>query len=253
MTVAALYDIHGNLPALEAVVGEVERCGAGAVLVGGDVVPGPMPREALARLLDLDPPARFIRGNGESAVLAELRGEDPGSLPAEAIAAIRWTAEALSADEARTMDGWPPTLRVDLPGVGRVVFCHATPESDTAIFTRRTPDERLLTLLGEVEADVVICGHTHMPFDRRVGGIRVVNAGSVGMPFGRSGADWLLLGPGVEPRHTDYDLEAAADLIRRTAYPGADAFAERFVLDPPPEDAMLEAYAGADRGWREAP
>jgi len=245
--VAALYDIHGNLPALEAVLARVEASGADTVVVGGDVLPGPMPGECLARLLDLRPPALFLRGNGESAVLAELEGRDPGPLPAEALEAIRWTASRLGREEARALAAWPATLRLEVPGPGRVLFCHATPGSDTTIFTRRTPDERLLRLLGDPDADLVVCGHTHMPFDRDVGPVRVVNAGSVGMPFGRPGADWLLVGPGVEPRHTDYDLDAAARRVRATDGPGAEAFAGRFVLDPPTEEAMLEAYAAADR------
>ena len=78
MPVAALYDIHGNLPALEAVLEDATRAGADRVVVGGDVVPGPMPRETLVRLLDLDIPFQFIVGNGELAVLAEMNGRDSG-------------------------------------------------------------------------------------------------------------------------------------------------------------------------------
>ena len=85
-----------------------------------------------------------------------------------------------------------------------------------------------------------------MQFDRTIGDVRVVNAGSVGMPFGTAGADWLLLGPGVELRHTSYDLAAAAARIRTTAYPMADEFAASYVLNPPTEDAMLKAFAHAE-------
>ena len=85
-----------------------------------------------------------------------------------------------------------------------------------------------------------------MQFDRTIGATRVVNAGSVGMPFGEPGAYWLLLGPGVELRHTSYDLEAAADRIRATEYPQAQEFAARNVLNPPPEADILQAYARAE-------
>jgi diadenosine tetraphosphatase ApaH/serine/threonine PP2A family protein phosphatase len=89
---------------------------------------------------------------------------------------------------------------------------------------------------------MVVCGHTHMQFDRAVGTVRVVNAGSVGMPFSGPGADWLLLGPGIQLRHTEYDLAKAAQRIRETQYPQAGDFADNNVLTTPSEPAMLEAY-----------
>lgn len=88
----------------------------------------------------------------------------------------------------------------------------------------------------------MICGHTHMQFDRQIGGTRIVNAGSVGMPFGEPGAYWLSLDPGVELRHTHYDLMAAADRVRATDYPQADDFAESNVLRPPSEAEMLDLF-----------
>ncbi len=93
-----------------------------------------------------------------------------------------------------------------------------------------------------MNANVVVCGHTHMQFDRAIGGIRVVNAGSVGMPFGRAGADWVLLGPDVELRHTDYDLARAAERVREAKYPQAEEFATKYILQPPTETEMLELF-----------
>jgi len=81
-----------------------------------------------------------------------------------------------------------------------------------------------------------------MQFDRMISSVRVVNAGSVGMPFGKPGADWLLLGPQVELRHTEYDLTKAAERIRGTKYPQAEEFATRNVLAPPSEEGMLAAF-----------
>ena len=245
MRVAALYDIHGNLPALEAVLAEVRRTGVDLVVIGGDVLPGPMPRETLDALLDLEIPTRFIVGNGEAAVLAEKAGAEP-NLPETVRETLRWTAGQLLPAHELWLADWPRTLRVEIPGLGKVLFCHATPRSDTEIFTRLTPDDRILPAFAGIDAALVVCGHTHMQFDRTVGTLRVVNAGSVGMPFGRPGADWLLLGPGVELRHTAYDLQRAAARIRATSYPEAKEFADRDVLSPRSEDETLELFARAE-------
>ena len=243
MRVAAIYDIHGNLPALEAVLGQVSAAKVDQVVIGGDVFPGPMPRESLRRLLALDIPVRFIRGNGDREVLARMRGEETGTVPEQFREVIRWVAAELSVEDEARIAAWPETLRLDIPELGRVLFCHATPRNDTEIFTRLTPEEPLLPVFGAVGEQVVVCGHTHMQFDRMVGSMRVVNAGSTGMPFGEPGAYWLLLGPGVQLQRTPYDLEAAADQIRATKYPQADAFASQNVLRPPTENAMLEIFS----------
>lgn len=243
MRAAAIYDVHGNLPALEAVLDEVRQADVEQVVVGGDVVPGPLPRESIAALLDLEVPVRFIRGNGESEVLAVRAGAKPSAAVPEAFHdVIRWVAQCLLPEQAQTLAEWPLTHRLEVPGVGAVLFCHATPRSDTEIFTRLTPEERLLPIFEPAEAGLVVCGHTHMQFDRQIGGVRVVNAGSVGMPFGEPGADWLLLGPGVEFRHTPYDLVAAAEQIRATDYPQASSFAKSHVLRPPAEAEMVASF-----------
>jgi predicted phosphodiesterase len=245
MRVAALYDIHGNLPALEAVLAEVRGAGADLVVIGGDVLPGPMPRETLACLEGLEIPVRYLRGNGDRAVLEERAGLDPG-VPERVRAALRWTADQLDADQERWLASWPETLEVAIPGLGEVLFCHATPRNDTELFTRLTPEDRLRPVFAGVGAALAVCGHTHMQFDRTVGTLRVVNAGSVGMPFGEPGADWLLLGPGVEMRHRSYDLQRAAERIRGTDYPQAEEFASRDVLRPRSEQEMLELFGRAE-------
>ena len=246
MRVAALYDIHGNLPALEAVLDEVHAAEVDRIVVGGDVLPGPMPRETLACLLTLELPVQFIHGNGDRVVLGQMRGAEPTEVPEPFREPIRWGARQLGPEEEQALASWPLTLRLEIEGLGDVLFCHATPRNDTDIFTRLTADERLLPILRGHDADVVVCGHTHMQFDRTVGATRVVNAGSVGMPFGEPGAYWLLLGPDVELRRTSYDLESAAERIRQTAYPHADDFATRHVLHPPPEKEILESFSRAE-------
>ncbi len=243
MRVAAIYDIHGNLPALEAVVEEIRQSGVDCIVVGGDVVPGPMPVETLDFLLHLDLPLQFIRGNGDRAVLEERSGIETNAMPEQALGVVRWTARQLRPEHARQLAAWPQTVRVAIDGLGEVLFCHATPRSDTEIFTRLTPEERLLPAFAGLDVPLVVCGHTHMQGERTVGGIRVVNAGSVGMPFGRTGAHWLLLGPDVELHHTAYDLAQAARRIRDTEYPQAEYFATQHVLAVPSEREMLERFA----------
>ena len=140
------------------------------------------------------------------------------------------------------LSSWPSTLSVQTSELGEVLFCHATPRSDTEIFTRLTPEDRLLPIFGELGTPLVVCGHTHMQFDRTIGTVRVLNAGSVGMPFGEPGAYWLLLGPDIQLRHTLFDLDDAARRIRATEYPQAEDFAARSVMQPPSEAQTLEAF-----------
>ncbi len=246
MLVAALYDIHANLPALEPVLEEIRRLGVDQVIVGGDVLPGPMPREALTCLLDLDIPTRFIYGNGEVAVLEQMAGRDLVGVPEQYGPTIRWTAQQLDSEHERLLSDWPRTIRVEISGLGEVLFCHATPRNENECFTRLTPEDRLLPVFGRLNVPVVVCGHTHMQFDRTVGTVRVLNAGSVGMPFGNPGADWLLLGSDIEFRHTNYDLAMAAERVRETAYPEADDFAANNILQPPTETKMLELFTRAE-------
>jgi predicted phosphodiesterase len=256
MQVAALFDIHGNLPALEAVLQEVRQAGADQIIVGGDVFPGPMPRETLRRLLDLDLPVKFIHGNGELAMLAQMAAAKTGvvtywgttsgrPLPEPLQEVYRWTAQQLQPEYEPVLASWPKTLRLEIGGLGETLFCHGTPRSETEIFTRLTPADRLVPLFEGLRVSVVVCGHTHMQFDRMIGRTRVVNAGSVGEPFGNPGAYWALLGPGIQLRHTPYDLEKAAERIRATQYPRAIEDA-RDILQPPSEDEMLEVFGKAE-------
>jgi predicted phosphodiesterase len=256
MRVAALYDIHANLPALEAVLEEVRAAGVDQIVVGGDVVPGPMPCEALALLLDFNIPMQFIYGNGELAVLAQIGVTDPAAvsywgtttgepLPEPHRSILRWTAEQIHPQYDDVLRSWPKTRQLNVDGLGEVLFCHGTPRGETEIFTRLTSELLLAPVFEGLGVDLVVCGHTHMQFDRTIAGTRVVNAGSVGMPFGSADANWVLLGPDVQLRHTSYELQKGADRVRRTQYPQADEFAAQYILQPPAEAAMLEAFTNA--------
>ena len=191
MRVAALYDIHGNLPALDAVLAEVD---ADVIVVGGDFVAGPWPEETYKRLRALEGDVRFIRGNADREVVEE----EPGRAPPELMDFVRGHLP----DDAFSFLGSLPLTET----IGSVMFCHATPRSDEELFTRISPEESWREALGGVDADVVVCGHTHIQFDRRIGDIRLVNAGSVGMPYEHEpGAYWALLdGNEVKLRHTEY-------------------------------------------------
>jgi predicted phosphodiesterase len=247
MRVAALYDIHGNLPALEAVLAEIRSADVDMVLVGGDVLPGPMPAETLACLANLDVPVRYIHGNGDRVVVAQATGGDISEVPDQHREVIRWTARQLRPGDTTWLAGWPPTCELTIDGLGDVLFCHATPRNDTEVFTRLTPEDRLLPVFAGIDVPVVVCGHTHVQFERTVGHVRVVNAGSVGVPFSQpTGAYWLLLGPAIELRRSDYDFSLAAERMRATGMPRVEDLSVRYVLSPPTEEETLALFAPAE-------
>jgi len=210
--VGALYDVHGNLPALEAVLEEVG--GEDAIVVGGDVAAGPWPSETLERLLGLGERVHWLRGNADRELVeTERRGLAPPEV-------LDWVRARMSDEQLAFLATLPLTQRVDVGGLGSVVFCHATPRNDEELLTRISPDERWRGALDGVAERVVVCGHTHVQFDRTIGDVRILNAGSVGMPYEEApGAYWLRLGPGVEHRRTEYDVEDAARRIAAAGWP----------------------------------
>ena len=237
MRVAALYDVHGNLPALEAVLAEVESLEVDAVIVGGDIAIGPMPRKALARLLALGERALFLRGNGDREIAGEPEGGDLW------IERTRWSATQLERGQLAWLAALPDTQSMEVDGLGSVLFCHGSPRRDDEILTRISSEERVAAAVAGVPEHLVVCGHTHVQFDREVAGKRLVNAGSVGMPYeAQPGAYWALLGPNVELRRTDYDLEAAAAAVRATGFPEADELAAENVLTVPTAEEATEQF-----------
>jgi putative phosphoesterase len=198
VTVAALYDIHGDLAALEAVLAEVPD--DATIVVGGDICAGGgQPSETLSRLRGLGDRVAWLRGNADR----ELHPGEEGLAPAEVVEGAR---SRLSEEEIEFLYGLPPTQRI-----GDVLYCHASPRNDVDIFTERTPEERIAFLFDGLDVATVVCGHTHTQYERTVGGVRVINAGSVGMAYEEEpGAYWLL------------------DLVhRRTPYEGAELKATR--------------------------
>jgi putative phosphoesterase len=190
MRVATLYDLHGNLPALEAVLREISD--EATIGVGGDICAGGThPSETLERLRALGERVLWLRGNADR----ELTPGEGGLAPAEVIEATR---AALTAEQIAFLHGLPPNVQI-----GEMFFCHATPRNDVDIFTERTPEEQIAHLFADVDADVVVCGHTHTQFERTIAGKRVINSGSVGMPYEEApGAYWTL---DLGHRRTEYD------------------------------------------------
>jgi predicted phosphodiesterase len=247
MRVAALYDIHGNLPALEAVLAEPDVAGADVVVVGGDAIAGPMPELTLRTLAALGERVAWVAGNNEREMF-ERRESDPGSGGLWDRRAS-WVGGRLTPAELASVADWPGTIVVDVDGLGPVLFCHATSRSDSEIFTAITPPAVVEPMLAGIAEATVVCGHTHVQFDRRIGGRRVVNAGSVGMPYEElPGARWCLLGPDVDLRTTPYDVVAAAERIRATELPEAAEFAEVITQPPTAQEATREFEALAGGG-----
>jgi putative phosphoesterase len=243
--IAALYDIHGNLPALDAVLKELESIQPDVIVVGGDIVSGPMPRQTLDRLHQYSKKVVYIRGNADREVVAAFDGQSSTlRLSKEGLEITQWTAQQLNQDQRDFLAHLPEHITLHVEGLGNILFCHATPCSDEEIFTPLTPQERLSTLFEGIKAQTVVCGHTHIQFERQAGGVHILNAGSVGMPYAdRPGTYWLLLGPeGSEFRRTTYDLEAAAQDIRASGYPQAQEFVEENVLSVPTAKEAMEVF-----------
>jgi putative phosphoesterase len=229
--VAALYDIHGNLPALEAVLAEVEREGVDAIVVGGDIAAGPPQPRKVVELVRSLPNARCIRGNADRLDAPEFQGDE----------GLEWLRELLDPGQADWLIDLPFSTVLD-----ETLYVHATPRDDETVITEVTTDERLAELLAGVEQRRVVAGHTHMQLERKVGDVLFVNAGSVGRPYeARPGAYWALLdADAVDLRRTEYDLERAAELVRGSGHPLADELADENVLRVPTRGEALAFFGG---------
>jgi predicted phosphodiesterase len=208
MRILALYDIHGNIEALDAVLADPRAAGPDAIVVGGDAVPGPFAGEVLDRLAALDAPTHWVRGNGEREVaeVATAAAEPEHDPDDMAVVTAILNVRSLGAARATPLGDLPLTVELD-----GVLFCHATPRSDDEILTRASTPERYAAALAGVTQPLVVAGHTHQQDDRTVGATRFVNAGSVGLPYEGDGAArwlWVVDGdPGL--RRTEYDAAGA--------------------------------------------
>lgn len=232
MRVAVLSDVHGNAPALTAVLAELEHEEPDLVVFGGDLTWGPLPEETLALARGLEIPARFVRGNADRALLEGANESERE----------QWMQEHHSAEARTFLEGFADHQVAEVDGLGAVRFTHGSPRSDEECVTPETPPERVREFTEGVDERVIVTAHVHIQFDRTVDGVRSVNAGSVGLPYeGRPGAYWALLGPDVELRRTDYDVEKAAAAYRESGFPGADELVQ--LLKEPPAPAEVIEHA----------
>jgi putative phosphoesterase len=228
--VAVLSDVHGNAPALAAVLAEVERAEADLIVFGGDLTWGPLPKETFELVRGLG--ARFVRGNADRAVLENVSESERE----------QWMQEHHTDEMRELLASFEEQVVVEVDGLGAVLFCHGSPRTDEECVTPETPEERVREFSAGVEERVIVTAHVHIQFDREVAGIRSVNAGSVGLPYeGRPGAYWALLGPDVELRRTEYDVDETIERYRRSGQPGVEQIVEMMVEPPEPREVIDHA------------
>lgn len=238
LRVAALADVHGNAPALEAVLADLERDQPDLIVFCGDLTWGPLPEETLGLVRGLE--ARFVRGNAERALLASDEEETERR---------RFLLERHDEAARELVSRFEDAVVVDVDGLGPTRFCHGSPRSDEELVTPETPVERVREFLANVEERAVVTAHTHVSYERVVDGVQLLNPGSVGLPYeGRAGAYWALLGPGIEHRRTEYDLEEAGSRIRAGGGPFAELTMELLLAPPTRAEAILHAEERAFSG-----
>ena len=245
-SVAVLSDIHGVLPALDAVLAEPDVAGAERIVLTGDIAAGPQPTEVLDRLLNLNDRVTWVRGNADRELVELASGID---IPAPDQISP-WAARQLTADHRDWLAGLPHPVVLDVDSFGPVLFCHGTPRDDAEVVLVDTRLDRWADVLGAVPDDVatIVCGHTHMPFTRLAHRRQIINPGSVGMPYGQAGAHWALLRGGiVSLRRTDFDVPAAcAAICEQSSYPDAADWADYFLWARASDADALAAFGPRD-------
>jgi predicted phosphodiesterase len=245
-SVAVLSDIHGVLPALDAVLADPAVQAAGRIVLTGDIAAGPQPSDVLDRLIGLGDRVTWVRGNADRELIELARGEvdDVGDPIAH------WAAGQLGSDHQDRLASLPLSVLLDVDGFGPVLFCHATPRDDAEVVVVDSRLERWAEVLAGLPDEVmtVVCGHTHMPFARLANRRQIVNPGSVGMPYGRAGAHWALLSEGtVELRRTAYDVPAAcASVCAESAYPDIAEWTDYFLNSRASDADALAVMAPRD-------
>ncbi len=217
MRIAGLFDIHGNLPALAAVLEELAEERVDVVVVGGDTAWGPLTGECIDLLVPLPYELHWVMGNCDREVLAASDGL------AGASDMTTFTAERLTDQQLDALRQSNTTVRLEDGEGSELLFCHGSPRADTDFVTRVSPVSRVLPMLGGV-TDVVVGGHTHQQFDRVFDGHRFLNAGSVGLPC-----------------ETLYDVDGALNALRATGFPLFDEiFGDSLITPVAPEKATQE-------------
>ncbi|SMD24601.1 metallophosphoesterase family protein [Kibdelosporangium aridum] len=238
--VAVLSDIHAVMPALAAVLAEPDVQAADKIVLTGDIAAGPQPEAVLDTLLDLGDRVVWLSGNADREIVEFRRGQRD-QIPDEI---AMWAADRVRDDQLDFLANLPHTRQLPVEGLGEVLFCHGTPRADDEIVLVDTNLDRWAEVLDGVDAKTVVCGNTHMPFVRLAHGTLVVNPGSVGMPYGRPGAHWALLGPGVDLRRTLFDVDAAIADVRTCGYPGIDEWSDFFLRARATAAEAMQAFSG---------
>lgn len=242
--VVVLADVHGVLPALDAVLAEGDVRAADVIVLAGDIASGPMPVETLDVLTALGERVVWVRGNADRELVEMARKAFEGEAPD---AVSPWAAQQLRADQVELLAGLPTTYTL-----GDTLFCHATPRDDEEVVLVDSPVSRWAQVFAGLpdEVGTVVCGHTHMPFARQVDRRLVVNAGSVGMPYGAPGPSWALLTPeGVQLRRSALDRTKAADrIVAESSYPGREEWVAEYLLSNYSDTEALEAFRPRSEG-----
>ncbi|MGB2953923.1 MAG: metallophosphoesterase family protein [Gaiellaceae bacterium] len=237
MLVALIADIHGNVPALEAVLGELEQDGVDQVLCLGDVGIGPQPVETLERVEELGCPV--IMGNWDALFLGRHPSLD-GELEHVLAALGAWSTEQLSPAHVEYVKSFRETVEVALGDGATLLAFHGSPRSYEDAILATTSDEELEQMLDGRKASVLACAHTHFQLFRRFGESILVNPGSVGLPFRRQQPGVMRVAPwaeyalvthdpgrlAIELRRTAYDVERFLQIMRRSGMPHADWWAD---------------------------
>ncbi|MDA8347172.1 MAG: metallophosphoesterase family protein [Thermaerobacter sp.] len=236
MRIAALYDIHGNLPAMEAALHSCREEGPSAVVIGGDLAAGPLPAQTLDILMALGQWAVPIKGDADRALvaaydlrmagrMAELAAFDP---------IVAWASGRITRSHRDFLANLPDHVVLSADELGEIYFCHGTPGAEHAVVTPSTPEEDIQAMFSSVSQRICVVGRAHLAFDRKAGGQRIVDPGSVGLPCEDApGAYWAIFGPEVGLRRTEFNLARAARRIERSGMPGARTFAKERVLAAP--------------------
>jgi predicted phosphodiesterase len=241
MRVAVISDVHANLPALRAALADIRTAQPDAIVSCGDLAAGPLPDQAIDLLRSLDLPVHYVRGNCDRAMVEASDGG--GETAATYDDQLIWAGPRLTSGQRDFLNAFSAGLTLDIDGLGPVLFCHGSPRRDDEVILQTSSQQRLDAVLGGTAEHTIVCGHTHMQFDRQAARHRLINVGSVGMPYGDPGAYWALLGPDVSLRRTDYDLQAAANEIRETSHwAHAGRFAADCVLTAVPADEALAYF-----------
>ncbi|SEN28529.1 metallophosphoesterase family protein [Nonomuraea pusilla] len=241
MRIAVLSDIHGILPALEAVLSEPDVAAADLIALTGDIAAGPMPVETLDLLVGLGERAIWVNGNAERELVEAAKG---GPSPYEI---SRWAAQQLRPDQVELLAGLPQRQELDLGRLGTTLFVHATPRDDQEMILVDSSLERWAEVLAGERADTVVLGHTHMPFVRLADRVLIVNPGAIGMAYGTPGAHWALLDGetgAVTLRRTPLDAEEVGRRLRaESGFDGIEEWVSEYVTSTYSDTEALRVFA----------